>query len=414
MGNSEAEKNRILFIGGVIAVIALGISLRIGNLEIKKRTPDERIYTHYAQAVLEGGIKNYKQVVRNYNNNENVWVYPPPVRIGYIFLGAAAMKLAGSNDTKILGYLSCIASILALFLLTLTGIKFFNRWVTLAALGLSSVSPMELAIARRAWQDSVLALFGLLLVYISCHITYKPRSKLLFIAFFILGSFCLLIKESGIIIYGVCLIWVLYITLIKERNLRKSLAVLFFSLLGIGVSVFIMAAVCAGIGNVIDAVKHNIGSLAGNSYALVYNSGPWFKIIQGFFLLTPPAAILCFIGIIGIIFSDKKKAAAANMERRVILGIVFFVISFTVIAMGPQNLRNLRYYSSIYMLFYLLAGLGSYYVAAFFKNILRPRLVLIGVIIGISVIAFLDYRRFQYLFIAKETPDLAVKLLMER
>ncbi|UCD14792.1 MAG: glycosyltransferase family 39 protein, partial [Candidatus Omnitrophota bacterium] len=302
-----------------------------------------------------------------------------------------------------------------LLLLVLIGLRFFNRWVTLVAFGWMSVSPMDLAIAQRAWQDGVLALVALLLVYVCAEISYKRRRVSWFILLGVLGSFCVLIKETGIIIYGLCIIWVLWVTFVKEKSLGRSLFVIIFSLCSIGISIFLISKACGGFLNVTDAIRHNIGSLTRSEYALIYNSGPWFRILQGFFFLSPVAAILSLVGIIGIILPGKGENAFLG-RRRVILGIIFFTLSFTVISLFPQNLRNLRFFSVVFIPFYLMAGTGSYYIVRFLKGRVRAPLFYLGaaaIILGISAAGFFDYQNFKALFVVKETPDLAVKLLIE-
>ena len=109
-----------------------------------------------------------------------------------------------------------------------------------------SVSPMDLAIARRSWQDGVFAFAGLLLIYCCCELTANPRRKIWYIPFWIIGSWCLLIKESGIVIYGLCVIWLFAMTVFKERSLIKSVLLVVFTLLGISTSVLILGYVAGG------------------------------------------------------------------------------------------------------------------------------------------------------------------------
>ncbi|MBU1121544.1 MAG: glycosyltransferase family 39 protein [Candidatus Omnitrophica bacterium] len=414
-----AWKNKV-FIAVVIAVMIFGIGVRLSNLNVSTRTPDEMVYTAYASAMNELGIKNYKKVINEYNSNEKMWVYPLPVRIGYIYLCSRIMRLVGSNNVEVLALISCVSSIFSLFILVLIGLRFFNRWVTVVALALASVSPMDLAIARRAWQDGVLALFAALLIYICCEISYKPRSKGWFIVFFLLGLCCVVIKETGIVIYGLCILGVLWITLIKEKSFKKSLYyVVIPSFLGIGIGFFIVSAVCGGFLNVIEVVKHSMGSFKTNEYVLTFHSGPWYQIFQGFFILSPVTTILSFMGIIGTVFFQKVRGgiyrvAISKQPSRV--GIIFFMITFVGIVMGPRHFKNFRFVSSIYPFLYLMAGVGCLFIMRVLREklkILPSYVVGFGIILAVFTAVFFDYQNFKSIFIVKEIPDLAVKLIID-
>ena len=80
------------------------------------------------------------------------------------------MKLMGRYDTRLITAVSCAASILSLGVLLWIGLRFFNPWITLVAVTLMAVSPMDLAVARRAWQDEVLGCVVLVIVGLSCEL----------------------------------------------------------------------------------------------------------------------------------------------------------------------------------------------------------------------------------------------------
>jgi 4-amino-4-deoxy-L-arabinose transferase-like glycosyltransferase len=399
------QKRKFVYIVILIAVFVLGIVLRLADLEVSQRTPDEILYKAYGKDVAERGVSVTKELVRYYNDNENLWIYPTPVRIGYIYLGAAVMKLTGSMEVDALVYLSLAASILTLLILILMGLRFFNPFITAVALLFMAVSPMDLTIVRRAWQDGVVGLVSVLLVYCCCEISRKNNRKIWFILFAVIGAWLVLIKESGIIIFGLCGIWVLW-GLIREKDLKNSLYFIGLSFLSVGASIIFLSKVSGGISGVIQATINNIASTKTNVYGIEYNSGPWYRIIQGLFLVSPAATILSFLGIFVIV---KER-------QRVFLGIVFFLITYVIISMIPPYMKNLRYLSVIYVLFYLMSGLGCWYIVMLLKSIFKKKVFFMMssiVCLIISVSAFYDYKNYKHIFIKVGVSDLACRYLLE-
>jgi Dolichyl-phosphate-mannose-protein mannosyltransferase. len=208
----------IVAIALLCVLLLTGIVLRLGDLDVQGRSPDEGIYTSQAIIVAQDGVEGTRRLIGEYNANKQSWVYPPPIRIGYTYLLAAIMKATNIFDERAGTYLSTLCSIGALFMLVLLGLRFFNRWVAVVALLLMSVSPMDLAIARRSWQDGVLAFAGLLLIYCCCELTSDPKRNIWYIPFWFIGSWCIIIKESGVIVYGLCVIWLLSVMAFKEKS----------------------------------------------------------------------------------------------------------------------------------------------------------------------------------------------------
>lgn len=393
----------------LLAVLGLGVFLRFANLNVSVRTKDEAVYTYYGKTVANEGIKGIERLIKEYNRNEKMWVYPTPVKIGYICLSAAVIKIAGSADTQVLSYLSCAASVVSLLILALMGLRFFNWESAVCAVLLSSVSPLDLAMARRAWQDGIFGLFGLLLVYSVCEIARDSKRKLWFVLFMILGVVCILIKETGIIVYGLCVVWLLGVILIRERAVKKSLCLAGFSLVSIMLGVFILAVFSGGVRSIFAAVNHNLASLSVNSYALQYHSGPWYQFLQGFFIVSPLSVFLWIIGVL-VVFTRQNNC------RGIGLGIIFFMAAFTGILMLSYYSKNLRYLSVIFVLFYLISGAGGGYIFLFLKTKLSRRVFRVAAavfILILSISALLDYFNFRYVFIEKEIPDLGVKCLVD-
>lgn len=393
----------------LFALLLVGIVLRFSYLDIKGRSGDEGIYTRQATIIAQDGIKGTRWLIGEYNANKQLWVYPPPTRIGYTHLLAGIMKAVNIFDVRAGMYLSTLCSIGALFMLVLLGLRFFNQWVTVVALLLMSVSPMDLAIARRSWQDGVLAFAGLLLIYCCCELTDNPGRKIWYIPFWLIGIWCVIIKESGIIIYGLCVIWLFAMAAFRERSFIRSVLLIVFTLLGISISVFILGYVVGGIPRVLEVLQHVKDAMPTNEYAINFQTGPWYRILEGLWIITPTGTALCIIGIAGVFLGDRHVGQSIIAK-----GFIFIILSFLFITIVTPYMQNIRYLSVTFVPFYLISGVGLWYLISLVKDFFKGRAFYITIAVIVLMLVFVavgDYQKFQLIFIKKEMNDLNIYFL---
>jgi hypothetical protein len=393
------------------ALLLTGIILRFSNLDIKYRSPDEGIYTMQAAIVAQDGIEGTRRLLVEYNADKRLWVYPPPIRIGYTYLLAAVMKASNIFDERAGTYLSTFCSIGAMLMLVLLGLRFFNRWITVAALLLMSVSPMDLAIARRSWQDGVLALAGLLLIYCCCELTARSSRKIWYIPFWLIGIWCVIIKESGIIIYALCVIWLFTVTAFKKKSFVKSALLAVFTLLGIGISIIILGHAAGGLPRVLEVLKHVKDAMPTNTYAIDYQTGPWYRIFEGLWILVPAGFILCVIGIAAVFFTDRR-GQAGNIAK----WLIFIILSFLFITIVTPYMQNIRYLSVGFVPFYLICGVGLCYLVSLARNFFKGRAfyaIITITAVTLIIISIYDHQRFHRIFVVGGIKDISVRMLRE-
>ncbi len=410
----------------LITVFLFGLALRLSHLNVPFRSPDEGIYTYQAKVIAERGIDGTKALIAEYNSDSRMWLYPPPTRIGYDYALAAVMKITGIYNANAGTYLSTIASVGTLLLLVVIGLRFFDPRSTFIALLGMSVSPMDLAMARRCWQDSLLAFAGVLYLYICAEIVKlmfergqnyasRLRSKnnfarvenLLFLPLLAVGVWCMLIKESGAVVFGFGVLWLAVATYSSsERRSRESRSIIpFLSILAVGVlgaaaAAFILIKATGGLHNILEILKHVKEQMPNNTYAIEYQTGPWYRMIQGFWILTPVWMVLSILGI-------------ATTKAR---GIAIFTVVFMAIAILTPYCQNMRYVSVLYVPFYLLAGAGLWAGVDFLKKKLGEfSFFIASVIITVMVVIVLvrDYHIFRHVFIDNGIVDMSIRLLRE-
>ena len=406
----------------LFSIFVLGVTLRICNINnVTARSPDEVIYTYQAKTIALYGGEGIKFLVREYNMTENAWQYPPPIRLSYLKLVAGVMNMINLTNVRVGVYISSFFSIISLLLLILLGLRFFNKWITVYALLFMSVSPMSLAIARRTWQDAMLGCVGLLLVYFCCEITRNTNRIIWYIFFIIVGSYCMLIKSSGVLIYTLCILWLLWILLVNEKSLLKSTLLLTFSALGAVISIVFLLQATGGVSAVKEILMHMKQAVQTSVYARQYCSGHWYHFFEMLWMLTPVNTILCFIGIIGAYLPDdiyqKGPILPINENRKVIFGIISYMIMFMIVLfLAKRHFLNLRYVSVLYVPFYLISGLGFWYIISFARRIFRQfsfSIVITCIIAMIFITAMNDYKNFKRVILKSGIKDLSIGLLNE-
>jgi len=406
------------------SILALGITSRIDNLNnVAERSPDENTYTYFAKTIVQNGVsEGIKMLTKEHVSNKETWIYfpPPPTRVGYFWLISGAMRITNSTDIKIGAYVSCAFSIISLLLLIVIGLRLFNTWITLFALLLMSVSPVELAIARRTWQDAIVECVGLLLIYLSCEICRNTKRIIWYPLLIVTGSCFLSLKESAVLIYGLCIIWLLWILLFKEQSILKGLFLIIASSLGVGITIAILVHISGGISAIAESLKCWIKAMPTNQYAIEYQSGPWYNFLQGFWIVSPVSTILCLIGIAGTLSSKenlRREDFLCNpTNRRAIIGITLFMITFLIIAMSTPLFQNFRYISILFVPFYLISGLGLWYVISIVKSSLKSLsfyLIILIIAIALILTAMRDYSAFIKIFIRTGAKDVSIKMLKD-
>ncbi len=392
----------------LISIFTLGIFLRIHHLKtVVTRTPDENTYTYQARVIASEGPEGIKLLLHEHRNNKKLWVYPPPIRIGYLLPLAALMNMLNNEDVIVGSYVSCLFSIITMLILVILGWRFFNQWIMLFALLFLSVSPMDLMIARRTWQDAILGCLGLFLIYITCEIRRNANKFFWYALFILTGSLIMLIKESGAVIYGLCTFWIFCILLYKEKAILKAFLLGAFSVLSIVASITVLSHFTGGFSNVLEVLRHLKEGLPTNAYAIESQTGPWYYLPGSFWIISPLNAILCVTGVVAALIFNKQN-------RDTVLAIIIFSAILIFITVAIPHLQNLRYVSVLFAPFYLIAGLGLWHILMLLKGRLSNSAFLLlsfGIVILLSVTAMQDYERFQKKFVSTQLRDMSIRLL---
>jgi len=399
-----------------IAVVAFGIWLRSTLPPVRLFTPDEQTYATLAASFTAAGFGRYPQVVHDYCTVSDLQQLPPPTRVGYFALAVGAMKVTGQSTPVALAMLSTMSSVLILALATFAAFRWFGPGAAVVTALLLAASPIDLAIARRAWQDDVLALFGvgMLLALLARGAGASWRALVLFFA---LGTYALLVKETAVGLLGLGAA-LLALWAWREGGVRSLGGVIAGFAAAVAAAVLVLCTISGGFAPMREAFAVALRGQASNPYVIKYQSGGPMYYVTGLAILQPVGTALAAFGAIAALarpgwmlgaVAPAAGATAVESRRRVLFALVVWTAGF-VIASALYPLKSIRFLSPAFAPAAMLGGIA---VMAALREA-RARLSASGyrVVVGAAVVllvvmAVFDLRRFLELFVRREIPDLA-------
>lgn len=309
------------------------IFLSLKDISFAKKA-DEGYYLKYATYISSKGIKGFSELFRDYLENQENWIFPSPLRVGFIILSSIFIKIFG-NSFLSLAYLSLCSYCLFLIVSFYFARKFFDEKIALLFTILLAFSPINMAMARRALTESTFNLFSALSIWLFFWLI-KERSNLKYALFIFVYSFTILVKEISVLFF---FIFILYLVFYKYL-FKKSLYVKDF--LCVGIPFIIVGFVYISLGgilNTIDTIKIILTSPKTNQYDILFCQGPWFRYIIDYMLLSPWIVILS----IGFVFYYLISKGA---DERILYFIVILLGVFVIFNIFTKDIRhamNIRY-----------------------------------------------------------------------
>jgi len=393
------------------AAMVCGIALRLAHHDdVTTRSPDEKIYTYRAQRIVDEGMGVMRPLFKDYVSNSASWIQSPVTRIGNVWALAAVMKITGLRDFSAGTSVSLVCSILSLFLVAWIGVRFFNPWAAAGAVAFQAFSVGALGIARRAWQDSFFGFLSLLILCLTFEIARNPRRFFLYPLFLLAGAYAMLTKETSVMSYGVCGLWLFGLLLWKERWWKGA------SLLALGglASVAIAAGVwtmLAGSASIALSVFRDVKVTS--DWGRVNSSGPWWQLAYLLWIVGPLTALMAIAGIVATLCSTGARAKLGIQEEIGDVGdarlAALMVVTFVLFASFVGDLQYLRILSPADGAYCLLAGLGLWSLLRMARHFLAENdfkaLVLLAVL-AVAIEAVRDYRIYTSVVVRSGMEDL--------
>ena len=373
-----------------ILILVIACSLIILSLKniIFASGADEGYYLSYAEYINVRGITGFYDLFRGYLENQQHWVFPNPLRIGFIVLAAFFVKIFGNNFIS-LTYLSLVSYCLFLITCFYFARKYFDEKIALLFAILLAFSPLNMAMARRALMESTYNLFSVFSIWLFLDLL-KERRPLKYSLFIFVYSFTILVKETGILL-SLCFIAYLlaYKFIFKNKVYLKdllSVTLIPFSAVG-----FIYIVSGGGLSNIIDTVNIILSASKSNQYAIIFGSGPWFRYLIDYMLLSPWVVILS-IGYMLYYFAKKEH------DEISLYFVVLFILTFFTLDLFTKNIRYVMILDMPLRLFTVLMLKRIF-------EIRFPKHAYILSIIFVIMISISDYANFYSLFVKEGIYD---------
>jgi 4-amino-4-deoxy-L-arabinose transferase-like glycosyltransferase len=314
------------------AILLAGALLRIGWNDVIAYSPaDESVYTRFTAFLHDHGWSAYPELTQRYLADREAWLFPDPLRWGYLALTSLAVAVAGHCSPRVLADLSTAAGVFSIALTFLLGRELLGEEAGLVASLLTATSPLQLAMGRRALQDEVicaamLLTLWLLVLLVRAQETSRRRT-LLIAAALLVSTLTLGIKEAFPFYYPpiLAMLW-----LLAPRPRLRSLMPAAMVLLGAVVLNAIIFSILARSTTAYVAVWRAATSTIGAPFAVQFQSGPFHRPLFDLLLLAPVVMLLAI------------AAAARGLDRPAVAALTAFAV-VALILFGLFSSKNVRY-----------------------------------------------------------------------
>lgn len=370
------------FLLGSGAILAVAAAIRWWTFDVTQFRGDELVYIRYATRISADGLSQFRLLAQEYASNPSLWVFPNPLRVLYILMTALGCRLAGACSGATVAAVSLLSGIALVLLTIVLAWRMFGERVALLSGLLAALSPLQLALSRRAWQDGFFSLTVLLALWAYWEGGRTSRKAWdLLLGCSLLAA--LLTKESAII-FPLGLLGTLLL-----RHCRRSTSIplnrsmLAALLLPLPLAALILLALIPDPSLLVRVYNSWLWATEAGAYAIAYSQGPWFRYLIDFLLLSPLTTLLA----VGYYFKPAGEQEDPFLGRSTL--ILFLVFSLLA-------LKNVRYVSFLDIPVRILAVLT---LTSLSRHPAVERVGERGVFMAVLLLAAYDLSLFYALFI---------------
>ncbi len=387
---AKAAYRNILILVAAICVASAHIIMTFPRADQYRAGADEGTYYRQSKLIQAYGIGGFKAAAEGYLQDRNAHIFPPPLRILPLTLNAIALSISDSYASLSLFSLVC-------FILLCIGVYYYLKdlWdadLALFAVVLLAFSPLGGAMAKRALIDSLTYLVtAFSLLSFLAYIVHKTMRHLVIFSFsLLLGQ---LTRETGFIVYPFYFFILLFLKYHDhpEIKIRDIILCFLFPVLGTAVLYQILYGLPT-VSRVLETIYFD-NLMNPSEYVLNYQSGPWYRYLVDFMLLSPITILLAY-AYSG--YSLFQKTSEVKMN--VLLG--FFVYTITVYAFLQMNVR---YVITLDLVIRIIASMAVIAAASAFVTSERKRFLVAAAIM--LILAVMDFNSYERYFVADNIYD---------
>lgn len=330
--NGRRLASRVL-LGLALAFVAWAVASHFPPVPARARG-DDQYYLRYLQVVSADGLSAFPGLFAKWNASQVDRIFPPPSRLGYILTSVAWGKLVGA-DYRSLQTLSLACFLLLCVLNYAFARRHFDEERACLVGALTAFSPLLMGLSRLAFSDSYAALCMTAMIWLFLEVVKDPESRGKRALFAAAAAWSALVKELSILLLVPFIAFLLY-ERFARREPHRVLAVVSSLVLASVAVVGILLVAAGGFEPLRTTVQTVLASPGSNRYALRFGSGPWFRPIVDFLLLSPWPIILAT----GWFWITANRLRAGRYERE---SVYFAFVSATMLLVLGFFTKNLRY-----------------------------------------------------------------------
>lgn len=384
-------RNRVIFNIVLTLVFIIGIFLRIHFLGASTHYSkgDENFYVEYARYMAQDKGASIKTLIADYIEKKEWHAYPTPIRTGHIILSSLWMKMMNRFDNAALLYMSCFFGILSLFLGYLVVKRLLGEKIAFLSLTLFTVSPLNLALSKRALQDPAVYFFIILSLYLFYEML-KNRNIFWQITFMSSFFISIMLKETSVMLAGFLLLFIFVEKAFFNREL-KLIPALSGIILTLTAALVTYIGLTGSVDKLIELVRIILLTPMTNPYVIEYQSGSFFRYLYDFFLISPATLVLTMVFLFLYITGKDFK----NEPRGYL--VIFFAVFYTIFSLFNKNVR------AVLPLDFPIRIFSSIVIYDAFKALPKKRdLMALALIIFIALI---DFSIFKHIFVTCDVYD---------
>jgi 4-amino-4-deoxy-L-arabinose transferase-like glycosyltransferase len=306
---------------------------------VREPSSDDGYYLRYMQTVGREGFRAIPGLFEQWNATQKSWIYPPPSRVGFIAVSAIWGRIFGATYHS-LQYLSLASHLLLCVVNYLFARRHFGEVRAVWIAVLIGFSTLLMGLSRLALTDSFIALCMMTTVWLFLGLARdrglaKDRPGFARgIPFMAALALMVLVKELSVLLVVPFALFVLYERFVRGVPHDLGRYFLWFAIPGaVTLGIFVLAA--GSTSQLLETWSIVLASPKTAGYAIRAGSGPWFRMILDYLLLSPVPTLLA-IGWFAI--AATRHRAGVYDPTTFFLGLVVVSLVF-LFSFFTKNVR---------------------------------------------------------------------------
>ena len=253
---------------------------------------DEGLYREYVNALSQGGLGSYPDIVEGYIDVQKKLPGSilPPLRFLFIFTGYAWHSIFGSEALAALHQVASFFNILTLALATFFVWRVRGPKWAIAIAALMAVAPTQLHMSQHALVDGFFTFWATLVLWLFWENLQAPRDWRWLVGYVVALALLVLTKENSFFVWIALIAMLIANRWIHIGTISRELVIA--TILGPLLGVVVLIFLAGGIDVFIQSYQLSVGKNFQLHYAILTGDGPWYRYLVDLLLVSPIVLIL--------------------------------------------------------------------------------------------------------------------------